>query len=228
MIRTRNALCFILFTVFSPHLLWAQPQSSPPVWTVQEAVQFALEHNPDALTAQARISAADADIRAARAAFYPQLGVSGEYSRTDNPMYSFGNILTQGLFTSDIDFNDPGTTDTLALARELYPGKRNSLDALCERLMVPNRHRTLHGALLDAELLAEVFLSMGSIEIEAPLEAYGSEAGDGDDRVWPPAGLVVRQPTAAERQAHEAMLDIMAKQTKRDPLWRGPAASGES
>ena len=66
MIRTRNALCFILFTVFSPHLLWAQPQSSPPVWTVQEAVQFALEHNPDALTAQARISAADADIRAAR------------------------------------------------------------------------------------------------------------------------------------------------------------------
>ena len=125
-----------------------------------------------------------------------------------------------------------GVTDTLALARELYPGKRNSLDALCERLMVPNRHRTLHGALLDAELLAEVFLSMtrgqGSIEIEAPLEAYGSEAGDGDDRVWPPAGLVVRQPTAAERQAHEAMLDIMAKQTKRDPLWRGPAASGES
>lgn len=125
-----------------------------------------------------------------------------------------------------------GVTDSLALARELYPGKRNSLDALCERLMVPNRHRTLHGALLDAELLAEVFLSMtrgqGSIEIEAPLEALGGDAGGGDDQGWPPAGLVVRQPTPAEREAHAAMLDIMAKQTKREPLWRGPSPPTEA
>ena len=139
MIRTRNALCFILFTVFSPHLLWAQPQSSPPVWTVQEAVQFALEHNPDALTAQARISAADADIRAARAAFYPQLGVSGEYSRTDNPMYSFGNILNQGVFSSAIDFNDPGVTDNLQakamVQYRFYNGGHDqaALDAAGER-----------------------------------------------------------------------------------------------
>ena len=50
--------------------------------------------------------------------------------------------------------------DTLALARELFPGKRNNLDALCERFGVDNAHRTLHGALLDAELLAEVYLAM--------------------------------------------------------------------
>src|SRR6185369_17842585 len=50
--------------------------------------------------------------------------------------------------------------DTLALARETFPGKRNSLDALCERFGVSNAHRTLHGALLDAQLLADVYLAM--------------------------------------------------------------------
>ena len=51
-------------------------------------------------------------------------------------------------------------TDSLQLAREQHPGKRNSLDALCERYQVSNAHRTLHGALLDAGLLAEVYLAM--------------------------------------------------------------------
>src|SRR5205814_2653993 len=50
--------------------------------------------------------------------------------------------------------------DTLALARDLFPGKRNSLDALCDRFGIDNAHRTLHGALLDAQLLAEVYLAM--------------------------------------------------------------------
>ncbi|HNS58990.1 MAG TPA: DNA polymerase III subunit epsilon, partial [Nitrosomonas europaea] len=50
--------------------------------------------------------------------------------------------------------------DTLVLAKELHPGKRNNLDALCERYQIDNSHRTLHGALLDAELLAEVYLAM--------------------------------------------------------------------
>ena len=53
-----------------------------------------------------------------------------------------------------------GVVDTLALAREPFPGKRNNLDALCERFAVDNAQRTLHGALLDAELLAEVYLAM--------------------------------------------------------------------
>ena len=50
--------------------------------------------------------------------------------------------------------------DTLGTARELHPGKKNSLDALCERYQIDNSHRTLHGALLDATLLAEVYLAM--------------------------------------------------------------------
>ncbi|MCL2458296.1 MAG: TolC family protein [Desulfobulbus sp.] len=85
--------------------------SSP--WTVREAVRYALHHNPDAAAALERIKAADADIKLARAAFYPQISVVTEYSRTNNPMYSFGNILNQGMFTNAIDFNDPGTTDSL-------------------------------------------------------------------------------------------------------------------
>ena len=69
--------------------------------------------------------------------------------------------------------------DTLALARELFPGKRNSLNALCERFGINNAHRTLHGALLDAQLLAEVYLAMTrgqdtlTIDIAAPAAVAG-------------------------------------------------------
>jgi len=98
----------------------------PPAWTTQEAVQFALNNSPDAKAALLRIEAAQADIQRARSAFYPQLSVLGEYSRTDNPMYSFGNILNQGQFTNDIDFNDPGISDNLQfkalLQYRLYNG----------------------------------------------------------------------------------------------------------
>lgn len=116
-------LCFLLAEAVAA----STPTEAPPErWRAEQAVQFALAHSPDAHAAMERIRAAEADIRAARAAFLPQLGVSGEYSRTDNPMYSFGNILNQGLFTSDIDFNDPGTTDTLqaraTLQYRLYNG----------------------------------------------------------------------------------------------------------
>lgn len=123
----------LLACFFCLHFLLAEPVAAstptdppPDRWRAEQAVQFALAHSPDAHAASQRIRAAEADIRAARAAFLPQLGVSGEYSRTDNPMYSFGNILNQGLFTSDIDFNDPGTTDTLqaraTLQYRLYNG----------------------------------------------------------------------------------------------------------
>ncbi len=120
-------------------------------------------------------------------------------------------------------------TDSLALAKERYPGKRNSLDALCERLMVPNRHRTLHGALLDAELLAEVYLSMtrgqGMIEIDATIGSADGGTGAIDEPGWPPPLLVVRQPTPSECAAHEAMLALMANQTRRQPLWQESQAA---
>ena len=117
-----------------------------------------------------------------------------------------------------------GVVDTLALAREMFPGKRNNLDALCERMMIPNKHRTLHGALLDAELLAEVYLALtrgqGTIDIGG-LEPSGASrrAGAQDDEAWPPAGLVTRCATDAERAAHFVMLERIAKEGGKPTLW---------
>ena len=115
-----------------------------------------------------------------------------------------------------------GVLDTLLLARELHPGKRNSLDALCERYGISNAHRKLHGALLDAELLADVYLAMtrGQETLEIALHAEdgrrGMRAEDGD---WPPTGLPVFAPTASELEAHEALLGAIAKDAKGPALW---------
>jgi len=87
----------------------------PEVWTVGRAVEFALENSPDSTMARHRIEAANAAIIEARAAFFPQVEVRSGYSQTDNPMYSFGNILNQGAFSPAIDFNEPGRTDDLNL-----------------------------------------------------------------------------------------------------------------
>ncbi len=98
----------------------------PDVWTGPEAVRFALQNNPDAQIALKRIAASAAAIKEAGAAFYPQLGVQAGYSRTNTPMYSFGNILNQGVFSNSIDFNDPGETDDLqfmlGLTYRIYNG----------------------------------------------------------------------------------------------------------
>lgn len=130
---------FLLF-LLPPHILSAADKENvPSQWNLQEAVHYALNHNPDAKAAVERIKVADADIKAAKAAFYPQLGVSTEYSRTNNPMYSFGNILNQGMFTNEIDFNNPGTTDTLqtkaTIQYRFYNGGHDlaALDAADER-----------------------------------------------------------------------------------------------
>lgn len=123
-----------------------------------------------------------------------------------------------------------GITDTLAMAREQYPGKRNNLDALCERLMVPNKHRTLHGALLDAELLAEVYLGLtrgqGSFDIAAG--GGGDEAGvmDEQQQSWPPAGLKLRLADEAEAKLHEQGLAALEKQFRQPMLWHRNRASG--
>ncbi|MDD2466057.1 MAG: TolC family protein [Desulfobulbus sp.] len=105
------------------------PDTLPTKWSVQSAVSYALAHNPDTRAAVERISAAEADLKAARSALYPQVGMAVEYNRTNNPMYSFGNILNQGMFTNSIDFNNPGTTDTLQtkgiIQYRLYNGGRD-------------------------------------------------------------------------------------------------------
>ncbi len=101
----------------------------PQKWTVVEAVRQALKGNPDAAIARHRIESARAAISQARAAFYPRLDVGAEYGGTDNPMFSFGNILNHGTFSNTIDFNDPGVTDNLRLAAtlryRLYNGGRD-------------------------------------------------------------------------------------------------------
>jgi DNA polymerase-3 subunit epsilon len=111
-------------------------------------------------------------------------------------------------------------TDTLALARSRYPGKRNSLDALCERLSVDNRHRTRHGALLDAELLAEVYLAMtrGQDALDMGFTSGGELAATGP--AVRPAALRVLQASEAEYAAHAAMLAAIDKASGGRTLWR--------
>ncbi|MBU0675782.1 MAG: TolC family protein [Proteobacteria bacterium] len=103
--------------------------SVPEVWTAREAVLFTLRNNPDSTIAKYKIDAADSAITMQKAAFYPHLALSSRYGQTDNPMYSFGNILNQGAFSPSIDFNDPGRTDdfnvAVKLSYRLYNGGRD-------------------------------------------------------------------------------------------------------
>ena len=113
--------------------------------------------------------------------------------------------------------------DTLTLARELHPGKRNSLDALCDRYGVSNAHRKLHGALLDAELLADVYLAMtrGQESLEIALHgepAAGSPTDAG--ATWPPAGLMLVAPTDDEERAHRDYLEALARDARGPSLWQ--------
>jgi DNA polymerase III subunit epsilon len=100
-----------------------------------------------------------------------------------------------------------GVIDTLVQAKELHPGKRNSLDALCDRYGVSNAHRKLHGALLDSELLADVYLSMtrgqNTLTMDVEVEQGGS---DGQLAAVPLAPVLVLRATDAELEQHVATL----------------------
>jgi len=117
--------------------------------------------------------------------------------------------------------------DTLALARETFPGKRNSLDALCERFGVSNAHRTLHGALLDAQLLAEVYLAMTRgqetliIDMHVPslMDATRNTARDSGADGRPRYIVHCVVPDAAELAAHRAYLEALASESKSGCLW---------
>lgn len=111
-------------------------------------------------------------------------------------------------------------TDTLVLARQTFPGKRNSLDALCERLGVSNAHRTLHGALLDAQLLAEVYLAMTRGQESFLIDVQGvSRGADLPDQQWPPMELLVVAASDDECAAHRATLAAIERDARRKPLW---------
>jgi len=114
--------------------------------------------------------------------------------------------------------------DTLSLARRMHPGQRNNLDALAKRYEVDNSMRELHGALLDARILAEVYLAMtggqASLSLDAEpagLSSEGGAAGATIDRAG--LHLVVHTASDAELDAHDALLERIRSQSGRDPVW---------
>ena len=121
--------------------------------------------------------------------------------------------------------------DTLAMAKEIYPGKRNSLDALCERLGVSNAARTLHGALLDAELLADVYINLSRgqdgllIDQDDARDANGKPAARRD---YSEVNCPVISPTAEELLAHEGVLDQIDKASGGKTLWRMAPSSASA
>ncbi|HEU0198059.1 MAG TPA: DNA polymerase III subunit epsilon [Nevskiaceae bacterium] len=109
-------------------------------------------------------------------------------------------------------------TDTVMLARKLHPGQRVNLDALCRRYHVDNSHRELHGALLDAQLLAEVYLAMTGGQVSMALESHAPAMAMGEHGGLPEqvAGLgepVVVRATAEELEAHYARLAAIEKKS---------------
>jgi DNA polymerase-3 subunit epsilon len=113
--------------------------------------------------------------------------------------------------------------DTLAMAKDAYPGKRNSLDALCERLEVDNSARTLHGALLDAELLAEVYINLtrGQEALLIDLGEVGQGAfGDTPHIDLTAFDLPVLYASAEEAAQHTATLDDLDQASGGKTLWR--------
>ena len=125
-----SAVCALAISCApAPDSSAAEP-AVPEAWTPERAVIFGLQNSPDSRIALQRIEAAQAAWNRAEAVLtQPRIDVSAAYAQTDNPMYSFGNILNQGAFSNSIDFNDPGRTDNLNLKAELiyrlYNGGRD-------------------------------------------------------------------------------------------------------
>lgn len=113
--------------------------------------------------------------------------------------------------------------DTLVQAKELHPGKRNSLDSLCDRYGVSHAHRALHGALLDAELLAEVYLAMtrgqNSLSMDLEDDEPASQQGVPAELV-PLADILVLPASAEELVEHELALTALDKEMRGTSIWR--------
>lgn len=135
--------------------------------------------------------------------------------------YEFG-MLNRGIAKTETFCK---ITDSLAMARRMFPGKRNSLDALCSRYEIDNTKRTLHGALLDAQILADVYLVMtgGQTSLKFSLDGEGQQQQSGEGAIQ----RVVRQASSLrvikasdeEIMAHESRLDLVQKKGG-NCLWR--------
>lgn len=127
-------------------------------------------------------------------------------------------LLGQGPVTDLVS----GVVDTLVMAKELYPGKRNSLDALCDRLEVDNSGRTLHGALLDAELLADVYVNLTRGQNSLVMDLDGPDGlGGGAARVdLSTFAIPVIRANPQELESHAAQLNELDKASKGQTVWR--------
>ena len=118
-------------------------------------------------------------------------------------------------------------TDSLMMAKEIFPGKRNSLDALCDRLEVDNSGRTLHGALLDAELLADVYINLTRGQNSLMMDVHGSGLGeDGAPQIdLSKYELPVLLANDGEVAEHEKVLAEIDKSSKGKTVWRVAVAA---
>jgi DNA polymerase-3 subunit epsilon len=135
---------------------------------------------------------------------------------------SFLNKELQRLGREPIHGLIEAVTDSLVMAKDMFPGKRNGLDALCDRLGVDNSTRTLHGALLDAELLADVYINMtrGQDALIMELGETASEDGEWVQVDLSTIELSVLRANALESAAHEALLADIDKASKGRTVWR--------
>lgn len=130
-----------------------------------------------------------------------------------------------------------GVIDSLRLAKELRPGKKNNLDVLCEHYGIDNSKRTLHGALLDAEILADVYIAMtrGQESLISDTEADGSTPQQAElgtlqrlSEISSEQSFVVLRADEQELAAHEELLEAIQKESKGKCLWRVEATTGAS
>ena len=130
--------------------------------------------------------------------------------------HEFSMLKPKGPVTSDIC----SIVDTLVLAKHLHPGQKNNLDALCRRYFIDNSRRTLHGALLDAEILADVYLLMtgGQTKFNLSMDSEGQESGGIVRLAQNREKLKVISASADELLKHEDRLDLVAKAGKC--VWR--------
>ncbi|KAF1043416.1 MAG: DNA polymerase III subunit epsilon [Herbaspirillum frisingense] len=113
--------------------------------------------------------------------------------------------------------------DSLQMAKEIHPGRRNSLDALCDRYGISNAHRTLHGGLLDAALLAEVYLAMTRGQNSLSMDLAGGEevgTGEGAMELAPMAQVIVVAASEEDLGLHEDVLNQLDKEVKGSCVWR--------
>ena len=123
-------------------------------------------------------------------------------------------------------------TDSLIMARQKHPGQKNNLDALCRRYYIDNGHRELHGALLDSEILADVYLAMTGGQTNLLLAGNDAEAGQGDNAKQVQTrvdggGLTVVYASSEELIAHADKLEVVAKAAGGSAMWTEVESSTE-